>query len=71
MYNTGHYVQSMSKSVSIQKIASYLHQSRNMWTKTKFICYFVKNFDFMKFCGDYYAIYEIKEFSLAMHHGKF
>ena len=54
MYNTGHYVQSMPKSVSIQKLASYLHYSRNMWTKTKFICYFVENLTFMKFCGDYY-----------------
>ena len=25
MYNTGHYVQSMPKSVSIQKLPSYLH----------------------------------------------
>ena len=25
MYNTGHHVQSMPKSVSIQKLASYLH----------------------------------------------
>ena len=25
MYNTGHFVQSMPKSVSIQKLASYLH----------------------------------------------
>ena len=25
MYNTGHYVQSMPKSVKIQKLASYLH----------------------------------------------
>ena len=60
MYNTGHYVQSMPKSVSIQKLASYLHYSRNMWTKTKFICYFVENLTFMKFCGDYYDIHENK-----------
>ena len=25
MYNTGHYVQSMPKSVSIKKLTSYLH----------------------------------------------
>ena len=25
LYNTGHYVQSMTKSVSIQKLPSYLH----------------------------------------------
>ena len=63
MYNTGHYVQSMLKSVSIPKLASYMHESRNMWTKNKFICYLWKIFTFMKFCGDYYDIYEnTKEF---------
>ena len=58
MYNTGHYVQSMPKSVSIQKLPSYLHYSRDMWTKNKFICYFLENFHFMKFRGDYYDIHE-------------
>ena len=42
--------------------------SRNMWAKNKTICYFLKILTFMKFCGDYYDIYENKEFSLAMHY---
>ena len=29
-----------------------------MWTKTKFICYFVENLNFHEIWGDYYDIYE-------------
>ena len=43
MYNTGHYVQCMPKSVSIQQLASYF---KKYVDKIKCICYFVKNFDF-------------------------
>ena len=31
-----------------------------MWTKTKFICYFLEVFTFMKLRGDYYDIHEKK-----------
>ena len=36
-----------------------------MWTKTKFICYFVENCDFHEICGDYYDSYENKRFFIS------
>ena len=71
MYNTGHYVQSMSKSVSIQKLASYLLNQETCGQKPNLYDILWKILTFMKFCGDYLDIYENKEFLLAKHHGKF
>ena len=60
MYNTGHYVQSMPKSVSIQKLASYLINQEICGQKQNQYAFFWKILTFMKFCGDYYDIYENK-----------
>ena len=61
MYNTGHYVQSMPKSVSIQKVASYLHNQEIYGQKQNVFAILCKILTFMKFCGDYYDIYENKK----------
>ena len=60
MYNTGHYVQSMPESVSIQKLASYLHNQEICGQKPNLYTILWKILTFMKFCGDYYDIYKNK-----------
>ena len=57
MYNTGHYVQPMPKSVIIQKCVSYLHQEICV-QKPNLYAILWEIVTFMKFCGDFYDIYE-------------
>ena len=56
MYNTGHYVQSMPKSVSTQKLASHLQEICGQ--KPNLYAILWKTLTFMNFCGDYNDIYE-------------
>ena len=61
MYNTGHYVQSMPKSVSIQKLYPLTCINQEICgQKLNLYAIFWKNFTFMKFRGDYYDIHENK-----------
>ena len=59
MYYTGHYVQSMLKSVSIQKLASYFNQEI-CGQKNNLYAILWKILIFMKFYRDYYDIYKNK-----------
>ena len=58
MYNTGHYVQSMPKSVSIQHEPLTCINQEICGQKTDFYTILWKILTFMKFCGDYYDMYE-------------
>ena len=64
MYNTGHYVQSMPTSVSILKLASYLQQEIS-GQKSNLYAMLWTILTFMKFCGDYYDIYENKRIFIS------
>ena len=60
MYNTGHYVQSMPKSVTIQKLALAFTCINQEISRQKTYLYAIlwKTLTFIKFCGDHYDIYE-------------
>ena len=58
MYNTGHYVQSMPKSVSIQHKPLTCINQEICGQKTDLYAILWKILTFMKFCGDYYDMYE-------------
>ena len=60
MYNTGHYVQSMPKSVSIQNYPLTCINQEICEQKLTLYAIFWKFFTFMKFLGDYYDIHEKK-----------
>ena len=63
MYNTDHYVQSMPKSVNIQKLACINQEICGQKTNLYVILW--KMLTFMKFCGDNYDIYENKRFFIS------
>ena len=71
MYNTGHYVQSMPKSVSIKNYPLTCINQEICGQDLNLYAIFWKKITFMKFRGDYYDIHEKKIILLAMHHGKF
>ena len=54
-------------SVSRNKPLTWINQDI-CGQKTNIYAILWKILTFMKFCGDYYDIMKIKEFSLAMHH---
>ena len=68
MHNTGHFVQSMPKSVSIKKKPLTCINQEICGQKPNLYAILWKILTFMKLCGEYYDIYENKIIFLAMHH---
>ena len=65
MYNTGHYVQCVPKSVNIQKLASSCINQEICGQKTNLYAILWKILTFMEFCGDDYDIYENKRIFIS------